>query len=72
MSEITELRQLIVKQHLAIGRAGKFLGEMGLGNGPKSDEAWAIFSELNAVAAEVKAIVDRDLPPSSHGREGAE
>lgn len=65
MSDVAELKQVIIQQHLAIGRAGKFLGDLGAnGKGQIAEEAWSIFSELMAVAGRVKGIVDRELGPS--------
>lgn len=72
MSEITHLRQIVLKQHLALGEAGKLLGTIGSSKSTFADEAWAVFSHVFNVVAEVKALVDADLAVPSHGREGAE
>jgi hypothetical protein len=72
MSQITHLRQIVLKQHIALGEAGSLLGTIGQGKSRYADEAWAVFSRVFNVCAEVKALVDADLASPSHGREGAE
>lgn len=72
MSEIAHLRQIVLKQHLALGEAGKLLGTIGSSKSTFADEAWAVFSRVFNVCGEVKALVDAGLASPSHGREGAE
>lgn len=69
MSQITDLRQIIVKQHLALGEAGKLLGTIGSSRSTYADEAWAVFSRVFNVAAEVKALIDADLAATSPTRD---
>lgn len=56
MNDEATLRAIVVMQMRAINQVGEFLAELGQSRSKYADEAWAYFSLLLSVAAEVNAL----------------
>lgn len=60
MSDIAELKQLIIKQHMALGVAGKLLAEIAASKSAYADEAMAAFSHVVNACQAVDDLVKRE------------
>lgn len=60
MSDVAELKQLIIKQHMALGVAGKFLAKIATSKSAHADEAMAAFSHVVDACQAVDDLVKRE------------
>jgi hypothetical protein len=60
MSDVAELKQLIIKQYMALGVAGKLLAEIAAGKSAHSDEAMSAFSHVVDACKAVNDLVNRE------------
>lgn len=60
MSDVAELKQLIIKQHTALSLAGKLMAKIATSKSVYSDEAMAAFSHVVDACQAVDALIKRE------------